>query len=116
MSDQQTVTTSPPPNTVTVTDAKGRVLTIRKLNAFDRMKLFQAAGPELSENSSWIAYALCAASVTATNGTLEPFPGSLRAIENMVKFLDDDGITAVSKAYKENFTAGENGNLEEIKN
>jgi hypothetical protein len=104
------------PNKVVVTDSKGRTLTIKKLNALDRMKLFQSAGAELSENSAWIAYALCAASVVAIDARPESFPHSQRAIENMVNILGDEGITAVSKAYKENFTVGESGDLEEIKN
>jgi hypothetical protein len=116
MNDTPKVTDSTDQNKVVITDSTGRTLTIRKLNAFDRMKLFQAAGAELSENSAWIAYALCAGSVTAVNGAPESFPTSQRAIENMVKFLGDEGITAVSKAYKENFTVGESGDLEEIKN
>jgi Mg2+ and Co2+ transporter CorA len=114
MTDQQIATADA--NKAIVTDSKGRTLTIKKLNAFDRMKLFQAAGAELSENSSWIAYALCACSVTAIDAVPEAFPHNQRAIENMVKVLGDEGIEAVSKAYKENFTTGEGGDLEEIKN
>jgi hypothetical protein len=103
-------------NKVTVTDANNRAIEIRRLSAFDRMKLFAAAGAELSENMQWISYALCASAVTAIDGVMEPFPTSQRAIETRVKLLGDAGIECVGRGYKEHFSAGETGDLAEIKN
>lgn len=113
MNEQQTVNDA---NKAIVTDSKGRTINIKKLTAFERMKLFQAVGAELSDNSAYMAYALCAASVTAIDAVPEALPHNQRAIETMVKVLGDEGIEAVSKGYKEHFSVGETGDLETIKN
>jgi len=48
-----------------VIDADGRRLTIRRLSALDRLRLFKAAGPMLAHNQPWLGMALIASSVAA---------------------------------------------------
>ena len=51
--------------TETVTDDDGRRLTVRRLTALDRLRLFKAAGPILAQNQPWLGMALIASSVNA---------------------------------------------------
>jgi hypothetical protein len=80
------------------TDAQGRRLTLRRLTALDKLRLFKAAGPELARNQSWLGMALLAASVAAIDDIPVPQPASEGQIEAMVARLGDDGIDAVGKA------------------
>ena len=58
--------------TETVVDGRGRRLTVRRLAALDRLRLFKAAGPVLAQNSPWLGMALIAISVVAIDDV--PFP------------------------------------------
>ena len=49
--------------TQSVTDSDGRRLTLRRLTALDRLRLFKAAGPVLAQNQPWLGMALLACSV-----------------------------------------------------
>jgi len=101
--------------TSTVTDTRGRTITVRKLNALDRMRIFEMLGGTLSDNMQYVSYAMVAACVTDIDGVKEPFPNNKRQIEAMVSTLGDEGIEAVATAYKD-FTVGETADLGNIKN
>lgn len=90
-------------NTATVTDARGRVLTVKKISPLDRMRLFKVAGPELSANAQWMGMAALASSVVSVDGDLVVKVGRISEIEALVSLLDDDGLEAVGKAYVEMF-------------
>jgi len=81
-----------------VIDATGRRLALRRLGVLDRLRLFEAAGAELSRNDRWLGLAVLAASVTAIDGVPVPFPASKAAIEAAVGRLDEPGIAAVAAA------------------
>jgi hypothetical protein len=102
-------------NKVITTDSTGRTITIRKLTALDRMRVFELAGPELSENRQWLVFALSAASVTDINGQPEAFPSSKRKIENMISILGDAGLDAIGEAWGKNFTVGESAELADVR-
>jgi hypothetical protein len=105
------------PGMVTVTDAAGREITIRKISPLDRLRLYEAVGPALSKNDEWIAGALPAVCVTAINGAPQAFP-TKKAIEQLVRTLGDEGLAAIAKGYRENFSpeeTGETGDPEVIK-
>ncbi len=102
--------------TVVVKDSHGRSITIQKLNALDRLRLFEALGSELSDNTLYLGYAMIAACVTAIDNAPEASPNSKRDIELMVQKLGDEGLAAINKGYKENFAGGETGDLAKIKN
>ena len=84
-----------------VTDAMGRLLHLRRLTALDKLRLFKAAGPELSRNPSWLGMAVLAASVTAIDDVPVPAPGNEQQIEAMVGRLGDAGIAAIGAALAE---------------
>lgn len=81
-----------------VRDAEGRVLALRRLSALDKLRLFEAAGPELSRNDRWLGMAVLACSVTAIDDVPWPMPASKQGVEAMVQRLGDAGIAAVSEA------------------
>jgi hypothetical protein len=83
---------------VETTDAQGRRLTLRRLSALDKLRLFKAAGPQLAQNPPWLGTALLAASVTAIDDIPIPAPTSEAQIEAIVQRLGDEGINAVSAA------------------
>lgn len=88
---------------VDVTDSRGRVLTVRRLGALDRMRLFAAAGAELSKNEQWIGLAALAASCVKIDGDQVPKPVSRLQIEALVERVDDEGFEAIAQAYSESF-------------
>lgn len=81
-----------------VTDAKGRVLGLRRLSVLDRLRLFEAAGAELARNDRWLGLAVLAASVSAIDGVPVPLPATKAAIEAAVSRLDEAGLAAVAAA------------------
>lgn len=82
----------------TVTDRLGRVLSFRRLGPLDRLRLFEAAGAELSRNDRWLGVALLACSATAIDGVPYPFPNNKSTIEAMVQRLGDTGHQALARA------------------
>jgi hypothetical protein len=84
--------------TFEVLDPLGRNLSLRHINALDRLRLFKAAGPELSQNNAWLDMAALALSVTEINGVPRPTPTNERQIEAAVVELGDHGLRAVADA------------------
>jgi hypothetical protein len=85
-------------STEVVSDSGGRRLTIRRLNALDRLRLFKAAGPLLSQNQPWLGMAVIATSVAAIDDVPIPPPVSELQIETMIGRLGDAGIAAIAQA------------------
>jgi hypothetical protein len=81
-----------------IVDDQGRRLTIRRLHALDRLRLFKAAGPFLAQNQPWLGMALVACSVAAIDDIPFPPPVSEPQIEAMIGRLGDTGIAAVASA------------------
>ena len=81
-----------------IQDTEGRTLTIRSLTALDKLRLFKAAGPTLSQNHLWLGMATLATSVTAIDDVPIPPPTSEAQIESLVSRLGDSGITAIAQA------------------
>ena len=99
---------NPPPQTPptaqswTVVDGQGRMLTLRQLNALDRLRLFKAAGPDLAQNAPWLGMAMLAASVVAIDTVPVPAPATEFQVEALVARLGDDGLAAISDALEAN--------------
>src|SRR5689334_20966523 len=87
-------------------DDLGRKITVRSINALDRLRLLKAAGPELSENDAWLNMAALALSVTELNGIPWPSPTNERQIESAVSTLGDQGLQAVAEALARNENTG----------
>ena len=79
-----------------VVDARGRLLGLRRLSVLDRLRLYEAAGAELSRNDRWLGLAVLAASVAAIDGVPVPIPASKAGIESAVQRLDEAGLAAVA--------------------
>src|SRR5258707_636276 len=83
--------------TMTIVDGDGRRLMIRRLTALDRLRLFKAAGPLLSQNQPWLGMAVIACSVVSIDDVPTPTPVNESQIEGMIARLGDAGIAAVAQ-------------------
>ncbi|MBV8576245.1 MAG: hypothetical protein JOZ58_14565 [Acetobacteraceae bacterium] len=81
-----------------VTDAEGRILVLRRLNALDKLRLFKAAGPVLAQNQPWLGMAMLACSVAMIDEVPIPPPTNEQHIEALVSRLGDSGIAAAAAA------------------
>lgn len=84
--------------TWTITDAGGRRITLRRLTALGKLRLFKAAGPALSHNQYWLGMATLACSVHAIDDVPVPMPTNEPQIEALVGRLGDAGIAAIAVA------------------
>jgi hypothetical protein len=82
--------------TTEVTDPLGRRLSVRRLGALDRLRVFKAAGAVLATNPGWMGLATLAFSVTAIDDVPVPAPASEPQVEALVARLGDAGLAAVS--------------------
>jgi hypothetical protein len=79
---------------LSVTDADGRDIQLRRLTALDKLRLFKALGPELSQNEPYLGMAILAYSVTAIDGVPVPAATTEAQIEGLVAKLGDAGLAA----------------------
>jgi hypothetical protein len=91
---------------VRVTDAKGRVLGIRRPTVLQRMRLFEIVGKDNVGNEAYFGYASLAYHVVEIDGEAQQLPVSKRELEARVAVLDDDGLNAVAKGALEHFSDG----------
>src|SRR4051794_3875639 len=88
--------------TATITDARGRKIVIRKMNALDRMRIAEMVGSDNVKNDMYFGYALFAYYVVSIDG--EPRPrGSKVALEATVAVLNEDGLLAVAQGAAKEF-------------
>ena len=87
-----------PSSMLTARDATGRELVIRELTALDRLRLFKAVGPTLSQNTAYLGMALLAMSVTAIDNVPVPAPATEAQVEAAIAKLGDAGLAAVADA------------------
>lgn len=81
---------------VVVTDARGRKIKVRRLNALDRARLFKSIGPAQAANAPYLGMAMIVASATEVDGTPMLFPASDQQIEAAIARFDDDGMDAIA--------------------
>jgi urea transporter len=81
---------------IVVRDSDGRELVLRRMTALDRLRLFKAIGPVLSQNNLYLGMAMLAASVIAIDTVPVPPPVTEGQIEGLVARLGDCGISAVA--------------------
>ena len=79
-----------------VTDASGRVLTIRRPTTLDRLHLFKAVGGALSANDRYLGLATLAFAVMAIDGVPLPRPATEQQVEANLARIGDSGINAVA--------------------
>ncbi len=94
------------PKTVVIYDAQNRKLTVRQLNAMDRLNMYEAAGPKLSANQGWMGVVAVAMSCVEIDG--EPIQKPLSAMEMkaVVARVDQDGLDAIQHVYNEIWGVG----------
>ncbi len=85
-------------STFIVHDADGHELVLKKLTALDRLRLFKAIGPVLSQNNAYLGMAMLAACVVAIDTVPVPPPVTEGQVEALVGRLGDSGIAAVAAA------------------
>ena len=86
---------------ISVRDSRGRVLSLRRLDALRRLRLLKAAGPELSANDSWLNIAALACSVFEIDSVPRATPSNEPQIETLVAELGDEGLEAIANALTE---------------
>ena len=80
------------------TDPRGRKIALRKINALDRLRLFELVGAENSRNEPYLGYASLAYHVASIDGDAVAKPASKAQLEALIQRLDDDGLNAVAAA------------------
>ena len=85
--------------TETCRDSLGRELVVRRMTALDRLRLFKAIGPVLSQNSLYLGMAMLASMVTSIDGVPIPAPHTEAQVEAVVAKLGDEGIAAAAEAH-----------------
>ena len=81
---------------ISVSDRDGRRLTLRRMGALDRLRLFKAIGPVLAQNPPYLGMAVLASSVTAIDDVPVPAPATEAQVEALISRLGDAGIAAVA--------------------
>jgi hypothetical protein len=81
--------------TDTITDAKGRKLTLRKLNVLDQVRLLRAVGPDQARNQPYFEVVTMAASVSDIDGIPCMIPTNERQIDAAIDRIGDDGFGAL---------------------
>ena len=99
---------------VTFADAQGRQITIKRMNALDRMRLFEVVGADNIGNQAYFGYASLACHVTKIGEYPVIRPATKAQLEALVQQLDDDGLNAVAKAVAENFITKDEADQKEL--
>ncbi|MGZ5029008.1 MAG: hypothetical protein ACXWAT_00905 [Methylobacter sp.] len=97
---------------VTVTDARGRVLTLKKPNFLSQTRFMRVIG---DETQGYIGMATMLIYLSAIDGDPVYTPGSIREIEALFQQLDEDGYIALSEGAQANFKRTPEKDKEAIK-
>lgn len=89
---------------VTVTDARGRVLTLKKPGVLAQLRLVKALG-DTAANDTYRLMVLPVLYVSMIDGDVVPPPSSELEVEALFQQLDDDGLRAIGEAVKKHFGA-----------
>lgn len=102
------------PNTAWHSDARGRVITVRKMNALQVYRLTKVLGQHAA-NQATLDMATLASTVCRIDTQDIAFPASDKDIEFVIQQLDFDGIAAAAEAMKK-LSASDEEILETAKN
>lgn len=90
----------------TVTDSKGRVITLRELDPLQQARLVMAVGGDVANNATYMnGFALPAAMVESIDDEFFGFPASVPQIEAMLKQLGGEGMAAINAHLMAKFEA-----------
>ena len=82
--------------TDTLTDAKGRVLTLRTLTVLDQVRIMRAIGAEQSQNAPYTSVVMAACTVSDIDGVPLPMPRNERDIDDRIVRVGDDGFAIIT--------------------
>jgi hypothetical protein len=85
----------------TRTDATGRAIGIKKMQALDRLKMFEVVGADNARNEPYLGYAALAFHVSSIDGEPVSRPTNKIQLEALIQRLGDDGMNAVGEAVQE---------------
>lgn len=85
-----------------VTDARGRVITLKKPGVLAQYRLVELMG-DSAKNEVYMGMVLPLIFVTAIDGDAVTQPRGKREVEALIERLDEDGISAVSVAVQKHF-------------
>ena len=88
-------------STITIVDADGRTLVLRRLSALDRLRLYKLVGAYLGTNAPYLGLASLAVSVCSIDGVPMPPPVTEAQLEALVGRLGDAGFAAASAAMRQ---------------
>ena len=86
----------------TVTDARGRVIALRRPNVLAQYRMVEAMGKS-AENQVYMAMVMPLIYVASIDGDPVPPAATKAQIEALVQRLDEDGLAAVTKGIEERF-------------
>jgi hypothetical protein len=88
---------------VTVTDAKGRVLTLRKPGVLAQYRLIEAIGAEAAKNEVYMAMTMPLIYVASIDGSAVIMPTNKRQVDALIQQLDEEGVAAALTGVQANF-------------
>jgi len=91
---------------VQVTDAKGRVLTLRKPNVLAQYQLVRMLGADASSNQTYLSMVMPLLYLQAIDGEVVNFANQ-RELDAAIQRLDEEGLEALAKGIQENFARQE---------
>jgi hypothetical protein len=83
-------------DTATETDARGRIIKVRRLNALQAYRLSKAIGADSASNEVTMNFATLASSVCEIDGEAVDFPVTERQVEALIQKLDFEGMAAIN--------------------
>jgi hypothetical protein len=89
----------------TVTDKRGRVLTLEEPNFLSEFRLMEAVGPELASNAAWMASFGPLTYISEIDGQKVFLPTNKVQAEAFIQQVGRDGYAAVFEGLKEHFAA-----------
>lgn len=87
---------------VTVHDARGRAITLKKPGVLAQYRLIEILG-ESAKNEVYVGMVLPLIYVCEIDGDQVAQPNSKREVEGLIQRLDDDGIAAVMNGVQSHF-------------
>ena len=90
------------PGVFEVTDARGRVLTVKRPNVLAQYRLVRTLGADAASNTPYLNMLMPLLYLHKLDGA-EVSIGNQREIDLLIQQLDDDGLVALTGAISENF-------------
>lgn len=88
---------------IQVTDARGRVIRLRKPGILAQFKLVEAVGGKAASNEVYMSMVLPLTYIECIDEAVITLPEDKKDVDWLIELLGDDGISAVIDAIKTNF-------------